>query len=157
MTQARFIAGIAVLVHDPKTDRYLLLRRAGSKDFGAGTWECVTGRVEHGESFVDAARRELSEEIGVAVDLDFLLGTSHFYRGAAEAENELLGVYFHGTLRQPAEGVRLSHEHDAHVWLPAAAASGRLGPSHWLTPVVERAARLRPLLLDQRHALTPLL
>ncbi|EQD61675.1 NUDIX hydrolase, core domain protein, partial [mine drainage metagenome] len=30
-----------------------------------GFWQCVTGKVENGESLVEAARRELAEETGI--------------------------------------------------------------------------------------------
>ena len=43
-----FYAGIGALVWHPKSDTYLLLKRSMAKDFAAGAWECVTGRVDQG-------------------------------------------------------------------------------------------------------------
>ncbi|MCP4360489.1 MAG: NUDIX domain-containing protein [Chloroflexi bacterium] len=58
-----FLGGIATLVWQPDTKQYLLLHRADDKDVGAGHWECVTGRVDQGESFGVAFFREVHEEI----------------------------------------------------------------------------------------------
>ena len=47
----RFLAGIGALLRRPVDGEYLLLKRAESKDYAGGTWECVTGRVNQGEGF----------------------------------------------------------------------------------------------------------
>ncbi|HIP70446.1 MAG TPA: NUDIX domain-containing protein, partial [Anaerolineae bacterium] len=88
MPVGRFLGGIAALIWDEATDRYLLLRRAAHKDVGAGHWECVTGRVDQGESYEDALHREVQEEIGIPAQIQFIIGTTHFYRGPARPENE---------------------------------------------------------------------
>jgi mutator protein MutT len=46
--------------------RYLACRRPPHKRHG-GLWEFPGGKLEHGESFFDAARRELREELAVEV------------------------------------------------------------------------------------------
>jgi phosphatase NudJ len=40
-------------------------------------WYLPAGRVEHGESFVDGARREVREESGLEVELDGILRIEH--------------------------------------------------------------------------------
>lgn len=79
MSVGRFLGGIMALVREVENGRYLLLQRASSKDVGAGTWECVTGRVDQGESFEEALYREVQEEIGVTPQIEFILGTTHFF------------------------------------------------------------------------------
>lgn len=158
MTVGHFLAGIAALIWRPDTGQYLLLRRAGSKDFGAGQWECPTGRVDQGESFGAALRREVKEELGAEIQIEFFVGTTHFYRGAPVPENELLGIVCCCTLTQP-EAIHLSAEHSHYRWLSAAEAADFLPPAHWLHPVIARAelmhTHLPPAIRDhfRRHGL----
>ena len=94
MPIGHFYAGIAAVIRSPETRQYLLLRRSEQKDYARGVWECVTGRVDQGEGFEDALRREVREELGVEVQIDYILGTTHFYRGVPIPENELVGVIY---------------------------------------------------------------
>jgi len=57
MTIGRFLGGVGALIWNEQDGCYLLLRRAGHRDFAAGAWECVTGRVDQGESFEQAVKR----------------------------------------------------------------------------------------------------
>lgn len=142
MTVGRFCAGVAVLIYRPTDGKYLLLRRSAAKDFGAGAWESVTGRVDQGEGFSQAARREAREELGVAVRIDFIVGTMHYYRGPVEPENELVGVQFSGSLTA-SETIRLSAEHSEARWVTPAEAEALLPEGHWLCEAIHRAETLR--------------
>jgi mutator protein MutT len=55
---------IAAVIH--RGDRYLLCERPTHKRHG-GLWEFPGGKLEPGESMLEAARRELSEELDVRV------------------------------------------------------------------------------------------
>jgi 8-oxo-dGTP diphosphatase len=55
---------LAAVVRDG--DRYLVCRRPAHKRHG-GLWEFPGGKLEPGESLLDAARREMREELGVDV------------------------------------------------------------------------------------------
>jgi len=94
MPIGRFYAGIAAVIRSPRTNQYLLLQRSEHKDYAPGAWECVTGRVDQGEGFEDALHREVREELGVRVQVEYILGTTHFQRGAPIPENELVGVIY---------------------------------------------------------------
>ena len=142
MSIGRFLGGIMALVRELENGRYLLLQRASNKGVGAGSWECVTGRVDQGEGFEDALYREVLEEIGITPKIEFILGTTHFYRGPVSPENELLGIAYACTIPS-ASTVQLSAEHDAHHWFTAAELLEFLPPTHWLPPVVARAELMR--------------
>ena len=59
----------AVVVDD---DRLLMIRRGHGP--GAGEWSVPGGRVEHGETLVEAVVREVREETGLDVAVDQFLG-----------------------------------------------------------------------------------
>ena len=139
------MGGIGALVWDPATRRYLLLRRADTRDFKGGDWECVTGRVDQGESFEQALHREVREEIGATVQIEFLVATTHFYRGEPRPENELLGVIYSCLIQNP-EQAHFEAEHSAQRWVTAEEALAFLPEGHWLREVILRAERLRRLL-----------
>lgn len=141
MSVGRFLGGILALVRELENGRYLLLQRAAIKDVGAGSWECVTGRVDQGESFEEALYREVTEEIGVRPQIEFILGTTHFYRGSASPETELLGVAYACTI--PHDNIHTSAEHDAHHWLTRAEIQAFLPDTHWLPPIIARAEQMR--------------
>jgi mutator protein MutT len=66
----------AVIARD---DHFLVTRRLQGAHL-AGLWEFPGGKVDPGESHVDALRRELAEELGVAIQVgDLILRTTHAY------------------------------------------------------------------------------
>lgn len=68
----------------------LLQRRGFDKDTGAGLWDSAcAGHVGPGETYTEAAVRELEEELGISAVPTFL-GTC---RVAGEGETELCGVH----------------------------------------------------------------
>ena len=152
MTIGRFFAGIAAVIWAPTTEQYLLLRRSPDKDFGRGVWECVTGRVDQGEGFEEALHREVQEELGVDVEVEYILGTTHFYRGNPTPDHELVGVVYLCLLPNPAS-VSISPEHSEFRWLTAQQAFELLSatdPStRWIHQVIERAEVIRPLLSNE--------
>jgi 8-oxo-dGTP diphosphatase len=146
MAIGHFLGGIAALIWDPKTDRYLLMRRSASKDFGRGDWECVTGRVDQGESYTQALHREVQEEIGARVQIEFLISVTHFYRGEARPENELLGVIFGCTLLDGEQAAMLGDEHSEICWGSPEQVQSMLPAGHWLRSAIQRTELLRRLL-----------
>lgn len=142
-----FLGGVAALIVDPENDTYLLLKRAATKDFAAGAWECVTGRVDQGEGFDEAVVREVREEVGLEIVPAYILGTTHFYRGTAVAENELIGVIYLCTLTDSA-AITISEEHDEYRWLTGQQALALLvaddATTAWTRGLLTRAEAVRP-------------
>ena len=123
MAVGRFLAMIGMLVWRRDDGRYLLLRRASTRDYAPGQWETGSGRLEQGEGFIDALRRESREELGREVRIECILGATHFYRGDAVPENEMVGLSF-GCSIPDAAGLRVSDEHSEHRWVTADDATG---------------------------------
>ncbi len=142
MPVGRFYAGVGALIWSPRLARYLVLQRAAHRDAGAGLWECVTGRVDQGESFEQALHREVREELGVAVQVDFLLGSMHFYRGEPRPENELVGLVYHCTLDDPA-AIQVSDEHSDHRWVTPHDVVEVIPEQAWIARAIRRADFIR--------------
>lgn len=151
MAVGHFLGGVAALIWDEQSGRYLLLRRSAQKDFLSGEWECVTGRVDQGENYTQATLREVQEEIGAAAQIELLIGVTHFYRGAPKPENELLGVIFGCTLLQ-GERASLGEEHSELRWVSPAEAYALLPAGHWLRWAIARAEKLRAALPAELRA-----
>jgi 8-oxo-dGTP pyrophosphatase MutT (NUDIX family) len=70
---------LVLLPDDDGRACFLLTRRADRLRAHARQWALPGGRIEPGESAEDAARRELSEEVGLALDADAVLGVLDDY------------------------------------------------------------------------------
>ncbi len=119
----------------------LLLRRAPERIF-PGFWQCVTGGIEAGERVPLAALREVREETGLEgddleafYDLDFAVP---FYDEGGDSV--VTTAVFAVRVRHDAT-VRISDEHDAMRWVPAAGvAASVVWPSY--TESVRRVAEV---------------
>ena len=138
----RYYGFIAGLIYHPQSQTYLLLRRAAHRDVGAGAWESVTGRLNQGEGFPAALKREVLEELQIDVDIDFIIGTGHFYRGEQLPENEMIGVLYCCSV-ESKEAVALSPEHTEMQWVSAEQCRDILPEGHWLLRAIRRAELLR--------------
>ena len=141
----RFLCGIGALIWNPADNKYLVLRRAAAKDFAAGEWESVAGRVDQGESFEAALHREVREEISTTVSIEAILKTEHFYRGEARPENELLLVHYLCAITDPAQVV-IGEEHSEYRWLTVSEIEALLPIGHWLLSVIQLAEAIRALM-----------
>lgn len=138
MSNPRHVLVVAALIRRSIDGKYLMLKRAQSKDYAPGQWECITGRVEQGESIVEALYREVKEETNIIVRAVDQLGFGHFYRGASQAENEVQMVY---TLCQTQDGqsLTMSDEHSDYRWGSPDELAPHLHQGHFLLELLNRA------------------
>ena len=100
----------------------LVLRRAAGGRC-PGSWETVHGHIEAGEAPADAARRELEEETGLALERLYNLSrVETFYQHRLD-EVALVPVF--AAFVAPNAAVRTGVEHDRFEWLPPAEARVR--------------------------------
>lgn len=148
MSVGRFINMVGALIQRPRDGKYLVLKRSPEKDYAPGIWEFISGRVDQGEDYTTALRREVAEELRVAIRVDFILGTMHFYRGEPVPENEMLGLVYCCTVEQP-DAIQTSWEHSATRWVSLSEAQEMFPPDYWLLEAIRRADRIRTLMPDE--------
>jgi len=119
------VAYVDVLVFRGTGDRLqvLCLRRSG-KGRSPGSWEAVHAHIDPGETPVETALRELTEETGLRAERLYNLSrVESFYR---HSTNEVVLVPAFVAF-VPADGeVRISEEHDRYEWLRPEAARIRV-------------------------------
>jgi 8-oxo-dGTP diphosphatase len=113
---APVIVGTAIV-----RDQFLLAQQRSYPPEARGLWELPGGRVEPGESDVDAVVRECQEELGVDVEVGAPIGPD-----VALPKGKLLRIYRAALTVPPAEP--RPHDHAALRWLTA----GQLGSVPWL-------------------------
>jgi dATP pyrophosphohydrolase len=102
--------------------RILTMRRAAGVRC-TGAWELVHGSIEPGETPADAARREVLEETGLAVERLYSITVNPFYLPTVDVVQ--MAMVFAAVV--PADiPVTLGIEHDASAWLRPVAAIARL-------------------------------
>jgi 8-oxo-dGTP diphosphatase len=102
-------AGVVFVVADGESPRVLLQLRSAMAHEG-GTWSCPGGAIDEGESPLEAALREASEEVGDAPEPWQLLG-EHVFEPATDWR------YTTAVIEVPARfGASRNFESDAVRW-----------------------------------------
>ncbi|MCX5697235.1 MAG: NUDIX domain-containing protein [Candidatus Omnitrophica bacterium] len=110
MNEKPYKLATRVVIND-KLGRCLLLKRSAISKSNAGKWEFPGGKVDEGESFDAAMRREVTEETGLEVSFRRVVGAIEI-----EMPNFKVAQII---LEADAESgaVILSSEHDEYVWV----------------------------------------
>lgn len=116
---------VKVIVRD-KSGRCLLLKRSLSSKGNPGKWDFPGGKVDPKESFDQGLLREVAEETGLRISIQHVAGV-------AESESPTRKVvYLILEGRLESGQVRLSSEHDEHIWV-----------NRWELPKMELADQFR--------------
>ena len=103
MKEIQVVCGVAL-----KDDKVFLARRRPEKSYG-GFWELPGGKVEPGETHESALARELSEELGIDVQVGEFLSTG-------VDQKEVLKIVLHGYIIQMQSDPVESLDHDMLDW-----------------------------------------
>jgi len=90
----------------------LLLRRANTCKRFVGRWELPGGKMDPGETFDAALRREVTEETGLSVEVLGVAGAFGFEMEKVRVATLCMEVAIIGGT------FTLSEEHDEHAWIP---------------------------------------
>jgi 8-oxo-dGTP diphosphatase len=93
--------------------RMLLLRRSDACRHFVGCWEWPGGKVDPGEDFASAVKREAREEMALEIELTGVAGATHFEAPAGHYVTLCLEARISGGK------ISLSHEHDQYAWVAA--------------------------------------
>lgn len=117
----------------------LLMQRSADEDLFPNVWQCPAGGQEPGETVEEALARELREETGLALVSARRIGSDLTF---LERNGGVEWWEHHNFLVEVGPGeVRLSHEHQAYVWLPLAAADRHPGLSREGQAAIHQARR----------------
>jgi 8-oxo-dGTP pyrophosphatase MutT (NUDIX family) len=111
-SQLYVVAVAAIIIRDGKV---LAMRRATTKDAGAGLWETLSGRVPLGEEPLDAVKREILEESQLTVKVEPQPFTTYH---AKRKDLPMLVIVYRA--HYVSGEVILSEEHDDYAWLTPA-------------------------------------
>jgi ADP-ribose pyrophosphatase YjhB (NUDIX family) len=130
------LAVSAAIIRDGKV---LLMRRA--RDPALGLFTLPGGRVEPGETVLEAVTREIREETALAIAIAGLAGTHDAIKRDATGHLVHHYVILAFAARWQGGDVVLNDEHDAYRWL-APAELGAVATTEGLPAIVDRALAL---------------
>ncbi len=95
----------------------LILREAKTYAEGTNTgrYHLPGGRVNMGEPFLEALRREVDEETGLAVEIGRPFYAGEWFPNIKGVQNQIVDVFF--ACNAISDDVKLSDEHDEWLWI----------------------------------------
>jgi dATP pyrophosphohydrolase len=115
-------AAAVVLSGRGEDARLLIMQRA--KNSSRGLWSLVMGRLEPGETGVQAIRREIREEAGIRTAALYSSGCCDTFYNPGANTIEIMPIFVAAFAERP--DVTLDHEHLAYRWVGFAEAADLL-------------------------------
>ena len=92
-----------------RDDKFFIAQRNKNKHMGL-SWEFPGGKVEEGESFEMALKREIKEELNIEIDVKDKLGEEDY-------QDEKINVKLHYFICSILRGEICLNEHEDSVWI----------------------------------------
>ena len=102
----KFDVVAAIIIKD---DKYFIAQRNRNKHMGL-SWEFPGGKVEKGESFEIALKREIKEELNIDININKKLGEENY-------KDEKINVKLHYFLCSHICGEIYLNEHEDSAWI----------------------------------------
>ncbi|MHB9035691.1 MAG: NUDIX hydrolase [Armatimonadota bacterium] len=110
MTTKPFALSMKIIVKNAE-GRCLLLKRSVDSKNNPGKWDFPGGKIDPGETFDQALLREVSEETGLSIRIDGLVGSTQ----SESPTNRIVYLILEGSVE--SGDVRLSPEHQDMLWV----------------------------------------
>lgn len=94
------------------TNKVLIVKRDKQNDIGAGTWECIGGKIDFGEELEQALLREVRKEVGLDILIEKLLYATTF---KTDPSRQVVLLAY--KCRAKSTDVILSEEHSEYLWV----------------------------------------
>ena len=92
-----------------RDDKFFIAQRNKNKHMGL-SWEFPGGKVEEGESFEMALKREIKEELNIEIDIKDKLGEENY-------QDEKINVKLHYFICSILQGKICLNEHEDSAWI----------------------------------------
>ena len=92
-----------------KNGKYFIAQRNKHKHMGL-SWEFPGGKVENGETFENALKREIKEELNINIAINYKLGEENY-------KDEKINVKLHYFLCSHTSGEIYLNEHEDSAWI----------------------------------------
>ena len=102
----KFDAVAAIIIKD---DKYFIAQRNRNKHMGL-SWEFPGGKVEEGESFEIALKREIEEELNIEINIKNKLGEENY-------QDDKINVKLHYFICSHYNGEIILNEHENSAWV----------------------------------------
>lgn len=103
LSDEEFHLWVMVWIKNPETGKYLVSQRAADKDTDPLKWETVAGHVIAGENSLQAAVREVYEEVGISLQPEdaTVLATKVAFSYDGRRHNWIRDSYYFETTQEP--------------------------------------------------------
>ena len=119
LSEDEFHLWVMVWIRNPKTGKYLVSQRSADKDTDPLKWETVAGHSIAGETSLDAALREVYEEVGITLKPEdaVLLATKVATTYDGHRYNWIRDSFYFETTEEPDLGKATTQEVIQTRWL----------------------------------------